>query len=220
MESTLNTDKQYMNLKKQTEFVQLLEQLFNSGICDVNDRIYVYNSTWLIEACKMGLHILVEYLSRKNGINHNARDIFGRNGLHYASCNGHFDIVKYLIENTEIDPNIRDMNGCTALHYSSKVGYCGVTDYLINRASVDPNVQNNHGLTALHLAVIYENIDCVLCLLKCNIVDVTLCDKENTTAKDIVISRFIYNDDRSDNTEEIFRILDNYEPHVSVLYNK
>src|SRR4030042_807694 len=77
----------------------------------------------------------------------NAKYIFGRTALMYASSKGHIEVVRALLA-AKADVNAKSNDGCTALIWASARGNVEVVKALL-AAKADVNAKANNGLTAL-----------------------------------------------------------------------
>merc|ERR1711862_759941 len=61
----------------------------------------------------------------QNGINVNARNVFGETALHWCGKEGNFELVQVLLDNGA-DLNLDDIDGNTPVHWAAEYNNIGV----------------------------------------------------------------------------------------------
>ena len=100
---------------------KVLSSLANGA--DVNSRGGEYRSTCLMESVNIGEEEMVSLLLEQQGIDVNARNVYGETALHYAALHGQLALVQKLLAASDINPFIEDFNGQTAIMNARKQGH-------------------------------------------------------------------------------------------------
>ncbi len=86
----------------------------------------------------------------EQGVDPNAKDVYGRTPLHLAVHAGHRGVVKLLLD-YGADPDARDAAGQTPLHWAVAHGHADIEELLLE-SGADPNARDFAGNTPLHIA--------------------------------------------------------------------
>ena len=115
------------------------------------------------------------------GIHINLPTNKGKNCLHIAADNSHFDLCRTLISKHNFDVQLRDHDGWTAFHYFAKEG-----SYELVKAVADMgihiNLPTNKGKNCLHIAADNSHFDLCRTLISKHNFDVQLRDHDGWTA--------------------------------------
>ncbi|XP_057810125.1 uncharacterized protein LOC131024632 [Salvia miltiorrhiza] len=88
----------------------------------------------------------------------------GRSVLHHAAAMGHLEICKFLIEKAKVYVNATAYKRETALTEAAKGGHFEIVKYLISQGAI--SIASLHGYTVLHYAVLNDNWELTLFLVK------------------------------------------------------
>jgi ankyrin repeat protein len=100
----------------------------------------------------------------QDGIDVNARDMYGNTALMWVAMNGHSACIPVLIE-ADADVNAHTMGGYTALICAAMMGRSVCIPMLIE-AGADVNAVNIDNNTALLCSIRYNNSACISILIK------------------------------------------------------
>ena len=103
----------------------------------------------------------------ENNSDPNQRDRYGRSPLHWATRNNHVQVVQLLLA-SGADPNMRDEDGCPPICVAAQME--GIKEELLMLLvshGADINAVIYSGNTALHVALLRENRETGVALLKC-----------------------------------------------------
>lgn len=118
------------------------------------------------------------------GLDVNARDVFGMTALHEAALAGQDDVVRLLLEKGA-DVHAVGAERCTALHDAAMGNHVNIARMLLERGA-DVNAPNINGLTPLHMASRELQPDMVRFLIRHG-ADVQVTNDFGTNALDMAV---------------------------------
>ena len=95
----------------------------------------------------------------------------GRNCLHIAACNGHFNLCKTLIDKHSFDVNAADYDGWIAFHFCARSGSYNLFRYFADIVT-DIDLKANDEMNCLHIATLYGHLNLCFALIYHNRFDV------------------------------------------------
>ena len=105
----------------------------------------------------------------------------GKNCLHIAALNGHFNLCKTLIDNHSFDVHTPDNDGFTALHLSARNGSYELVKYFAD-TGIDIHLKTNNGENCLHIAALNGHFNLCKKLISTYNFDVHTPDNDGFTA--------------------------------------
>lgn len=120
------------------------------------------------------------------GLDVNARDVFGMTALHEAALAGQDEVVRLLLEKGA-DVHAVGAERCTALHDAAMGNHVNIARMLLERGA-DVNAPNINGLTSLHMASRELQPDMVRFLIRHG-ADVQVTNDFGTNALDMAVER-------------------------------
>lgn len=118
------------------------------------------------------------------GLNVNARDVFGMTALHEAALTGQDEVVRLLLEKGA-DVHAVGAERCTALHDAAMRNHVNIARMFLERGA-DVNAPNINGLTPLHMASRELQPDMVRFLIRHG-ADVQVTNDFGTNALDMAV---------------------------------
>ena len=144
------------------EFPSVREYLVNTFDIEHKARDFVRRLS-IFDACRNNNLLAVKIFVLTMNIDIEARNIFERTALHFASMSGHKEVVEFLLsKGSAIEA--KNVKGGTALHFASYSGHKEVVEYLLSK-DCDVKAKDNDEKTALHLASENGHTDVVKLLL-------------------------------------------------------
>jgi len=125
------------------------------NVAKLNLRLIEYGVPPLVWAAQKGYLHAVELLLLKDGIDPDAKDLFGQTPLLLAAANGQESVVDLLLAKSAVDPNVKDTHslyGQTPLAWAAKNGHESVVKLLMANSHVELESMDNSGRTPLALA--------------------------------------------------------------------
>jgi len=137
----------------------------------------------LLKAAEDGdLEIIKTLVSSEASVVEN-RDKDGYTALHRAAYSNHPKIIRYLVE-VGADVEVGTEDGWTPVHCACHWNSYKVVRELIN-CNANVNAQTNGGQTPLHIASNQQSRECMIILLTCPGIDVSLKNRLGETAQDV-----------------------------------
>ena len=115
------------------------------------------------------------------GMNIHLKANDGKNCLHIAALNGHWNLCNTLVDKYNFDVDIIDINGWTALHCSAKSGSYNLFTYFADRVT-DIHHTASNGQNCLHIAARNGHLNLCKILIENYDFDLLLTDNEEWTA--------------------------------------
>ena len=176
---TTNNGKNCLHIAADNSRLNLCRTLIRKHNCDVE---LPDHDGWaaLHYFAKKGSYELVKAVADM-GIHINLPTNKGKNCLHIAADNSHFDLCRTLISKHNFDVQLSDHDGWTALHYFAKRGSYELVKAVAD-LGVDINLETNLGKNCLHIAADNGRFNLCKKLISKHSFDVQLPDDDGFSA--------------------------------------
>jgi hypothetical protein len=108
----------------------------------------LYHAWYNLEQEPVVCNLLVELLKREI-VDANAMDEYGRTPLLWAAERGHEAVVKLLLDSGKVDADSKDESGQTPLSWAAKRGHAAVIKLLLNSGKVNTDSKDEYSQTPL-----------------------------------------------------------------------
>jgi len=155
------------------------------------------NGTYNDTRIEQGLETITELFNREE-LDLNIKNNEGDTALHFSINRCPTEILAKLLTHSKLDINAQNNEGSTALHLAIKFSCSKPLSFyrvptkkiteLLKKKEIDVNAQDNEGNTALHWAVQLEHIEALEMLLTVDGTNVMITNKEDLTAKALLLN--------------------------------
>ncbi len=155
------------------------------------------NGTYNDTRIEQGLETITELFNREE-LDLNIKNNEGDTALHFSINRCPTEILEKLLTHSKLDINAQNNEGSTALHLAIKFSCSKPLSFyrvptekiteLLKKKETDVNAQDNEGNTALHWAVQLEHIEALEMLLTVDGTNVMITNKEDLTAKALLLN--------------------------------